>query len=101
MCIRDRPYGVTGVVVDNCDDDEIITYLGLTKNTYGDWNRNTKANMVYDLIIMWSNPVNHSYGVMEPLEKVNSCYIDGSNKMYLIKNELCIHKIRLLFDDGG
>ena len=38
---------------------------------------------------------------MDPLEEANSCYIDGSNKMYLIKNKLCICKTRLLFDDGG
>ena len=45
---------------------------------------------------MLGNPVKHCYGVMEPFEKTNSCYIDGNNKMYLIKNELCICKTRII-----
>ena len=69
-------------------------------NTDGDKTRITDVDRLYDLIIMWGNPVKHCYEVMEPFEKTNS-YYNSNNKMHLIINELCRRKTRLLFDDGG
>ena len=54
---------------------------------------------LYDVII-WNNPVDY-YGIVEKYENLNSRYIGRNNIMYLIKNELCRRKTRLLSDDGG
>ena len=46
------------------------------------------------------NPVNYN-DIVEKYEHLNSHYIDRDNIMYLIKNDLCRRKTRLLFDVGG
>ena len=54
------------------------------------------GDKLFDVII-WNNPVD----IVEEYENINSHYIDRDNIMYLIKNDLCRRKTRLLFDDGG
>ena len=74
------------------------SYLLVTNDNKGDWTQNTNADSFYERI--YSNPGDYCVGVMEQWEKLNSCYID-SDKMKIIKSELCYKNIRLLFDDGG
>ena len=92
------PDNETGVVADD-NNGEIVTHLIVTNNTKGDWTIND-VDRFYD-IIMWNNPVDYCYGIMVKGENLSSHYIKKDNIMNLIKNELCICKIRLLFDDGG
>ena len=54
------------------------------------------GDKLYD-VILWNNPVD----IVEKYENLNSHYIDRDNIMYLIINELCRRKPRLLFHDGG
>ena len=70
----------------------------MTNYTKGDWTI-PNVDKFYD-IVMWSNPAEYYYGIMDKIN-LNSYYITKDDIMYLIKNELCIRKIRLLFDDGG
>ena len=68
----------------------------ITKET----TKKTDVDRFYDRMI-WINPGDYYSGVMEEFEKWNGSYINSNNIMYLIKNELCIRKTRLLSDDGG
>ena len=103
MCIRDSddieylPCDETGIAADD-NNDEIIIYLIVTNHTKGDLSI-LDGDKLHDVII-WNNPVDY-YGIVEKYENLNSRYIDRDNIMYLINNELCRRKIRLLFDDGG
>ena len=81
--------------VDDDNVDEFITYLVVTDNTKGDMTIRD-GDTLYD-IILWNNPVS----IVENYEKLNIHYVDSNNIMYLIKNDLCRRKTRLLFDDGG
>ena len=71
----------------------------MTKNTKGDWTIND-GDRFYDLIIC-NNPINYYYGIMVKDENMNSHYVIKDNIMNLIKNELCMNNVRLIFDDGG
>ena len=71
----------------------------MTKNTKGNWTI-PNEDMIYHIII-WSNPVDYYYGIVEEFEMLNGHDIDRNNIMSLIKNELCISNIRLILDDGG
>ena len=72
----------------------------MTINNKGDLTKHTNADRFYEPII-WSKTGGYYSGVMEQFEKWKDYYITGNNIMYLMKNELCIRKTRLLFDDGG
>ena len=67
----------------------------VTDHTKGDMTI-LDGDTLYDIII-WNNPVS----IVESYEKLNIHYVDGNNIMYLLKNDLCRPKIRVLFDDGG
>ena len=54
---------------------------------------------VYDIMI-WSNPI-HYNSFVEEYEKRNKYYIDDTNIIYSMINDLYRYKIRLLFDDRG
>ena len=81
-------------------DDEIINYLTVTKNTKGDWIKNTKVDRLNDKIIMGNDPINYYYGLMDEVD-LKGHYIKKCNIMNLNKNENCYVNIRLIFDDGG
>ena len=81
-------------------DVDSRNYLIVTNDNKGDLTKHTDVDRFYERII-WSNTGGYYSGVMEQFEKWKGYYINGNNIMYLIKNELCIRKIRLLFDDGG
>ena len=76
-----------GVLVADDDNSEVIKYLMVIENTNGDWTKNTKVDKFYERII-YSNPGDYYLGIMEQLEKLNSCYID-SNQMSIIEIEKC------------
>ena len=99
MCIRDRhlPCDVIDVVVDDYDH-EIITYLVMTKNTKGDWTKNTNVDKFYE-IIMWNDPVS-SYGIMDKTNLM-SYYINSNNMVNVNQTEMCYGNVRLNFDNGG
>ena len=92
------PYSETEVVGDDDENNDFVTYLIVTNHTEGD-RTIPNVDKFYD-IVMWSNPAEYYYGIMDKTD-LNSYYITKDDIMYLIKNELCIRKIRLLFDDGG
>ena len=56
-------------------------------------------DMLHDKLI-WNKPIN-SNDIVERYKKLNKYYIDNNNIIYLIKNDVCRSKTRLLFDDGG
>ena len=70
---RDR---IRVLVADDDYDDELITYLIVTKNTKGDWTIND-GDKFYDLII-GSNPVNYCCGIMDKAS-LNGHYIIKDN----------------------
>ena len=94
------PCEVKGVVVDYYDDDsnDFITYLIRTDNTKGDRTISDREKL-YDKLIQ-NKPIN-SNDIVERYKNLNKYYIDKNNIIYLITNNVCRPKIRLLFDDGG
>ena len=74
------PYEETGVVV----DDEVITYLVMTKNTKGELTI-PNVDRFYDDTI-WSNPVDYCDGIMDKTD-LNSYYITKDNITYVNKNK--------------
>ena len=88
------PGDVTGIAADD-NNDEIIIDLIVRNHTQGDLTI-LDGDKLYDVII-WNNPVD----ILEKYDNLSSLYIVGDNIVNLIKNELCRHKTRLLYDDGG
>ena len=91
------PYSEIEIAVDDVKDDN-ITYLILTEYTKGD-RTILERDQVHERII-WNKPIN-SKDIVERCKKLNKYYIDSTNVMYSIINDLYRPKIRLLFDDGG
>ena len=91
------PYDETGIAADDNNNDEIITYLIVTNNTKGDLTI-PDVDMICDVII-WNNPIDY-YGIMDKTS-LNGHYIKKGNIMNLIKNEMYLYNLRLIFDDGG
>ena len=85
-------------VDDDVVNDEFITYLVVTDYTKGDMTI-LDRDQLYDKMI-WNNPINYN-DIVENYEKLNNHYVDNNNIRYLIKNDVCRPKIRLLLDDGG
>ena len=71
----------------------------MTNNTKGDLTI-PNVDKLYD-VIMWNNPVDYYYGIVKESENSNSHYIERGNIMNLIKNEMYLYNVRLIFDDGG
>ena len=86
------------IVADDDNNGEIITYLVMTNNTKGDLTI-PKVDLIYE-IIMWNNPVNYYYGIVNNTD-LDGHYIKEGNIMDFIKNEWYLHNVRLIFDDGG
>ena len=86
------------------DDSEIerLKYLGvIDNNTDGDKTKINDLDRVYNLIIMWDNPVDYYVGFTEIFEILEKYYIINNNEMSVMKDDNCYMKIRLLYDDGG
>ena len=80
-------------IVEEYDDNEDPM---LTKNTEGDWTKNTKVDGFYEIM-------GDKYVVNYCVNVINECghYSNNYNIMYVDKNELCYKYIRLIYDDGG
>ena len=97
MILRVSTY--LGILVVDDYNDELITDL-MADNTKGDGTKNTKVDMICDRIIIWNNPINYFYGLMDETN-LKGHYIKKCNIMSVINNEKCYVNIRLIFDDGG
>ena len=96
--VDDLPvYKVGLLVVDDYYNEEMINDLIVTANTKGELTI-PNVDRFYELLVC--NNVGKYY--LDTMDKIDDDgYYNNNNKMYLIKNELCIRKTRLLFDDGG
>ena len=72
------------VVVEEYNNDK-ITYLGVTTNTYGDGTRITNVDKVYEIII-GNNPIIYD-GIMNDIELLGY-YDNNINKLSVDKNDL-------------
>ena len=68
--------------------DEKITDFILNKTTDGDQTKINDVDRLYDLIIMWNNPVNYYVDFTEQFEVLENYYIKF-NKLSVDKNDLC------------
>ena len=75
----------------------IMTLYG-TDNTKGD-RTIIDHDKLYEIMI-WSDHIDYN-GIVERYKKLNKYYIDSTNIIYSIINDLYRPKIRLLYDDGG
>ena len=78
--------------------DDKITYLNVTENTKGeitihDVDRN------FELIVCNNICIINSIDIMK--KSNNDDYYNYNSNMYLIVNEWCNMKTRLIYDDGG
>ena len=91
------PGDETGVAAGE-SNDELITYLRVTKYTKGELTMND-VDRFYDDIIICNNFIDYYYSIMNKTN-LHGYYINSNNIMNLIKKELYSSKIRLIFDDG-
>ena len=85
-------------VGDDVINDDFITYLVGTDNTKGD-RTIIDRDKLYEIMI-WSDHIDYN-SIVETYKKLNEYYIDSTNILYSIINNLYRPKIRWLFDDGG
>ena len=89
------PYDVMNIVEEY--DDR--TYLMLTKNTDGDWTKNTRVNGFCELIGE-NNLVHYSCGRGDKFI-YKGYYRNHNNVRSVIKDDNCYKNIRLIYNDGG
>ena len=84
-------------VMDIVDEYDDITYMGITNDTKGEF---TMPNVDRNFELIVGNK-GYNYYIDTIEEKSNDDYYNYNSNIYVIVNEWCSRKVRLLFDDGG
>ena len=89
------------LIIDDFKMERLKYTRVIDNNTDGDKAKINDLDRIYDLIIMWDNPVNYYVGFMEQFEILENHYINNNNEWSVSKDDKYYIKIRLLHDDGG